>query len=55
MKNIEDFFRTNIEVKIKSRKYYSFIISKNNYIYQIDFFFKWGIMILIKNTNLEED
>lgn len=38
MKNIEDFFRKNIEMKIKSRGYNSFITTKNNYIYQINFF-----------------
>ena len=39
MKDVEEFFRKNVEVKAKPRGYNSFVAPKNNHTYQIDLFF----------------
>ena len=39
MKDVEEFFRKNVEVKEKPRGYNSFVAPKNNHTYQIDLFF----------------
>ena len=55
MDDVRQFFRKNVEVKAKPRGYNSFTAPTNNHTYQIDLFFLWGIMILMKNKNIEED
>ena len=39
MKDVEDFFRKNVEVKRKQKGYNSFIAPHSNHTYQIDLFF----------------
>ena len=39
MKDVEEFFRKNVEIKAKPRGYNSFVAPKNNHTYQIDLFF----------------
>ena len=53
LKDVEQFFRKNVEVKAKPRGYNSFIAPYNHYTYQIDLFL-WDIMILMKSKSSEE-
>ena len=39
MKDVEEFFRKNVEIKAKPRGMNSFVAPKNNHTYQIDLFF----------------
>ena len=39
MKDVEQFFRKNVEIKAKPRGMNSFVAPKNNHTYQIDLFF----------------
>ena len=54
MKDVDEFFRKNVEIKRKQKGMNSFVAPHNNHTYQIDLFL-WGIMILMKNKNLKED
>ena len=48
MKDVEQFFRQNVETKRKPRGYNSFVSPQNNFSYQIDLFF-------ISRDDMEEE
>ena len=48
MKDVEEFFRQNVETKKKPRGYNSFASPQNNFSYQIDLFF-------ISRDDMEEE
>ena len=52
IKDVEEFFRKNVEVKKKPRGYNSFVAPHNNYSYQLDLFL-FLKMTLKRHKNLE--
>ena len=50
MKDVEEYFRQNVEIERKQKGMNSFVAPYNNH---TDHPFLWGIMILMKSKNLE--